>query len=183
MIITITGKPGSGKSTMGKMLAEKYNLNYYSAGDFFRKRAKEKNMTLKEYSILAEKEREHDEATDNWQKELGEKEDNFVIEGRTGHIFIKNSVKIYLDITKEAGAKRIMEEKREDEKAMDFSHALHLWEHRFESEKIRYQNYYNLDIHNQTQYDFVLDTTNLSKEKVFKKLCEFIDGVKRTEKK
>ena len=133
MIITISGKPGSGKSSIAKMIAEKYKLKYYSTGEFFRTRAKEKNLSLKEFSTLAQKEREHDNETDKWQIELGKKEDNFVIEGRLGHKFIEKAVKIYLDVDKETGAERIMNEKRDGEIALDKSHAIHLWEHRIHS--------------------------------------------------
>ena len=33
MIITISGLPGSGKSTIGKMLAKKLGYKFYSMGD------------------------------------------------------------------------------------------------------------------------------------------------------
>jgi len=177
MIITITGKPGSGKSSIAKMIAEKYNLKYYSTGEFFRNRAKEKNLNLKEFSILAQSEREHDNETDKWQTELGKKEDNFVMEGRLGHRFIKKAIKIYLDVSREVGAVRIMDEKREDEVALDKIQAIHLWEHRIASEHERYSKYYDMNLHDNTQYDFVLDTTNLSKQEVFEKLSQFIDKV------
>lgn len=179
MIITISGKPGSGKSSIAKMLAEKYNLKYYSTGDFFRAKAREKNLSLKEFSILAQQERGHDNETDKWQTELGKKEDNFVIEGRLGHKFIEKAIKIYLDVNKEVGALRIMNEKREGEAALDKAHALHLWEHRVASEHERYTNYYNVNVHDHSQYDFVLDTSNLSKQEVFEKVCGFVDGVKK----
>ncbi|MBP3444150.1 MAG: cytidylate kinase family protein, partial [Methanocorpusculaceae archaeon] len=41
MRITISGSPGSGTTTLGKALAEKYGLRYVSAGEFFRACAKE----------------------------------------------------------------------------------------------------------------------------------------------
>jgi CMP/dCMP kinase len=179
MIITITGKPGSGKSTMGKMLAEKFKLKYYSAGDFFRKMAKEKGMSLKEYSTLAQKEKEHDTLTDKWQEDLGKNEDDFVVEGRTSHLFIKKAIKIYLDVDKEEGAERIMKEKRDDEIMLDKKNAIELWEHRVNSEIDRYSRYYNVNIHHPAQYDLFLDTTNLSKEEVFNKLVEFVEKVRK----
>ena len=179
MIITISGKPGSGKSTMARMIAEKYKLKYYSTGDFFRAKAKEKNLSLKEFSTLSEKEREHDNDTDRWQTELGKKEDNFVMEGRLGHKFIEKAIKIYLDVDKETGALRIMNEKREGEMMLDKTHAISLWEHRVASEHERYSNYYDVNIHDHSQYDFVVDTSSLTRQEVFEKICEFVDGVKK----
>jgi CMP/dCMP kinase len=178
MIITISGKPGSGKSSIAKMLALNYKLKHYSTGDYFRQRAKEKNLTFKEYTDLALKEKHHDNETDKWQEEIGKKEDNFIIDGRLSHKFILNAIKIYLDVNREVGAERIMKEKREEEIMLDFKHAIELWEHRVNSEHERYTNYYNTDIHDLTQYDFVIDTSNLSKKEVFEKIVLFVDSRK-----
>lgn len=174
MIITISGKPGSGKSTIAKMLAEKYNLKKYSTGDFFRAKAKEKGLSLKKYSQLAEQAKEHDNETDLWQTELGKKENNFIIDGRLSHKFIPNAIKIFLDVKKEVGSLRIMNEKREEEKAIDEKHALYLWETRADSEQKRFHEYYKIDHHDHSQYDFVLDTSDLTKQEVLEKISEFI---------
>lgn len=48
-IIAIIGAPGSGKSTLGRFLASKYNYKFYSTGDIYREA--EQNGT-KEYLIL-----------------------------------------------------------------------------------------------------------------------------------
>ena len=175
MIITISGKPGSGKSTIAKLLAEKYNLKRYSTGDFFRAKAKERGISLHEYSMLAEQSHEHDKETDSWQAELGKKENNFIIDGRLSHIYIPNAIKIFLDVSKEIGAERVMKEKREGEEAIDKKHALQLWETRIKSEQKRYHEYYKINHHDYSRYDFVLDTSNLTKEEVLEKISEFID--------
>lgn len=44
--ITVSGPIASGTSTTAKMLAEKLNLEYHSAGDFFRKYMAEHNIPL-----------------------------------------------------------------------------------------------------------------------------------------
>ena len=46
MIITISGKPGSGKSTVAKEAAKKLKLKYYCIGDFQRKIARKKSISL-----------------------------------------------------------------------------------------------------------------------------------------
>ena len=46
MIITISGKAGSGKSTVAKELAKQLNLQHFSIGDIMRKMAKEKNISV-----------------------------------------------------------------------------------------------------------------------------------------
>ncbi|MCH9028900.1 MAG: nucleoside monophosphate kinase, partial [Bacteroidetes bacterium] len=66
MIITISGKAGSGKSTVAKELARKLELKHYSIGDLMRQMAKEKNISLTELGKLAEKD-------DSIDKELDKK--------------------------------------------------------------------------------------------------------------
>ena len=41
MIITITGKPCSGKGTVSKEFCKKYNFKYLCTGDMFRELAKQ----------------------------------------------------------------------------------------------------------------------------------------------
>ena len=91
MIITIAGDPGSGKSTIARMLAAKLGLMYYSIGAKRRMMAEEREMTLEELNQLGEKEDFTDREVDEWQKKLGETRDGFIMEGRTSFFFIPNS--------------------------------------------------------------------------------------------
>lgn len=40
MIVTISGESGSGKTTVGKLLADKLNYRFYSGGYFLERRLK-----------------------------------------------------------------------------------------------------------------------------------------------
>ena len=99
MIITISGALGSGKSTVAKILVQKFNLKHYSTGDFMREIAVKRGITLLELSKLAETDKSIDEELDERQIKLGEEEDNFIIDARLGWHFIPNSIKIFLDVT------------------------------------------------------------------------------------
>ena len=52
MIITISGIPGSGKTTVGRMLAEKLGYKFYSIGDLRGKMAMERGMTIDQLNEL-----------------------------------------------------------------------------------------------------------------------------------
>ena len=56
MIITISGKPGSGKSTVAKIIAAKLGLNKYSIGDLRGKMALDRGITIDELNEVGEKE-------------------------------------------------------------------------------------------------------------------------------
>ncbi len=112
MIITISGQAGSGKSTVARMLAKKLGFKHYSMGDLRRKMALKKGITLAELNKLGEKEDFTDKDVDEHQKRLGEKEDNFVIDGRTSFHFIPHSVKVYLKAGIKERAKRVFQDER-----------------------------------------------------------------------
>ena len=110
MIISISGDPGSGKSTIAKMLSEKLGMKRYYMGGILREQAKKRNMTLEDYYALGESDETIDKNLDNYQKKLGETEDNFIIEGRTSFYFIPHSLKIYIAVDEKVGAERIWKE-------------------------------------------------------------------------
>ncbi len=107
MIITISGTPGSGKSTVGKIIAERLKLNHYSTGDLMRTIAKDKGVSLEQLGKIADGDNgEIDRQLDDRQVSLDKNEDNFVIDGRLSFHFIPNSFKIFIDATIEERARR-----------------------------------------------------------------------------
>jgi len=178
MIISISGTPGSGKTTIAKMLAEKLNYKYYYIGGVRREKAKKRGLTLEEYNQLGEKDFSTDLEVDEYQKELGKREDNFVIQGRTSFYFTPHSLKIFLDVKPEEGARRIFNDlKNRHGEAKDFdsvSDVLKSNQERRKSDDLRYKKIYGLDVYDPRHYDFVLDTTNLNAERVFEKVYQFV---------
>lgn len=174
MIVTISGMPGAGKSTIAKLIAKKLNLEHYSGGDYRREIAKQMNISLAELNKLGEKEFWTDKQADDWQKNLGKTKDNFIIDSRLGFHFIPNSIKILLKVSLEEGAKRILEESREHEKFKNLKEAEKFCKERMESDIKRYEQYYNVNLYDENNYDLVIDTTNLQIPEVEKKVLNFI---------
>ena len=54
MIISLTGKPCSGKGTLAKALSEKYDFKVYSVGEIFKEEAKKRGETVKPAEKVAE---------------------------------------------------------------------------------------------------------------------------------
>ncbi len=173
MIISISGAQGSGKSTMAKKLALDLNWPRYYMGELRRNAALKRGMTLAEYNKLGEKDPATDKEVDFYQKELGEKEDNFIIEGRTSWYFIPHSFKIYIDVELKIGSERIWNHLQKDNKRNEDTNLNSLEDvivslkNRLESDRKRYLKYYNIDVHNKNHYDFVIDTSNLNIEEVY----------------
>jgi len=176
MIITISGTPGAGKDTIGKLVAKKLGLKFYCMGDMRRKMAADRGMTIEQLNKLGEKEDWTDKEADNYQAKLGQTEDNFVAVGRTSFHFIPKSKKIFLDVTLEEGARRIINDKssaRDVEKYKDIKEAMQKLKERKESDNKRYMKYYNLNIFDKKHYDLVIDTTNKKPEEVVDLIVNF----------
>ena len=173
MIISLSGAPGSGKSTIAQMLSDKLGWPRYYMGGLRRAAAGKRGLSLAEYNKLGEKDISTDREVDEYQRELGEKEDNFVIEGRTSWYFIPHSWKIYLDVSPEEGAKRIFgslqhkNNRNEDNNLETLADVLASTSERITSDARRYRQYYNIDVYNKNNYDFYLDTSDLTPTQVF----------------
>ena len=88
MIITISGAPGSGKTTVARLLAKKLGYRHYSIGDLRGEIALRKGITIDELNKLGEKDPSSDREVDEYLESLGKKEDNLVIDCRMGFHFI-----------------------------------------------------------------------------------------------
>ena len=115
--ITISGTPGSGKSTVAKILEKKLSLKYVYSGDIFRDMANEHNMSLEEFGKYCEKHKEIDEKLDDHQLEILKK-GKVILEGRiSGWIAYRNNIptfKIWLDADLDTRAKRIVKRENGD---------------------------------------------------------------------
>ncbi len=169
MILSISGAPGSGKTSVAKILASRLNLKFYSMGDFRGKIAQERGMTIDELNALGEQDKSTDSAVDEYQTKLGKTEDNFIAEGRLSWHFIPHSFKIYLACDTHEAARRIFNSKQTETDHGRHDEAMHdsIEEteaginQRIASDALRYQKYYNLDYRDPAHYDLFLDTTHM----------------------
>jgi predicted cytidylate kinase len=183
MIISFSGAQGSGKTTTAKMLAKHLNYPRYYMGGLRREAAKKKGLTLGEYNKLGESDPSTDIEVDEMQKKMGQEQDNFIIEGRTSWYFIPHSIKIYLDVDPDEGARRIYsslkekeeKESRNEDKGLNSVQAVRESnDRRKESDNKRYRKYYDIDVYNPKNYDLYIDTTNLSAEETLKQILDFL---------
>jgi len=172
-IITIAGKPGSGKSVTSKMLAARFGYQHFSSGDLFRAIGKEHGIDdVKEINLAAERgELNVDELVDQRLRDIGKSEDQIVIDSRTAWHWMPQSFKVYLDLDLVTAAERIL--KGIDEFRMSHEHIPNdpdeyalILEERLASETRRYRKLYNVDPYDTSNYDLVVDTKANSVEEV-----------------
>jgi len=168
MIITISGAPGSGKTSVGKIIAERLGVPFYSVGELRGKMAIERGITLDELNRIGEEDPTTDTSVDDYQRELGTKKKDFVIEGRLSWHFIPESFKVYLDCDPHEAARRVFEARRQasegrgDEPTYaSVEDAERVLADRVASDIRRYRTHYGIDYRDPAHYDLVLDTTHV----------------------
>ena len=176
MIISISGLPGAGKSALAKAVADKLKWPCYSMGNLRRATAKEQGLSLAEFNQLGETDPQTDLTVDEYQQKLGQEQDNFVIEGRTSWHFIPQSYKIFLTVDPQVGAQRIWydlqqnNERNEDRDLQSVADVQASNQERIASDTRRYAKYFKIDAYDPANYDFVLETSNLSIEEMVEKV-------------
>ncbi len=161
MIITLSGPPGSGTSTVGKLVAKKLDLKLSSIGEIFRQMAKEKGLSLEEFSSMAEKNSNFDKEVDIRQAEEANK-GKVVLDSRlSGWLVRKADLKIWLKAPLDVRLKRVAQRDKKSEQTAFIEVTL-----REESEKKRYKNYYDIDLDDLSIYDLVIDTSKWDAEQV-----------------
>jgi cytidylate kinase len=161
MKITISGLPGSGTTTVAKLLAERLGYKLISAGDVFRKLAMERGMTLEEFSKYAENNPDIDLYIDKMQRELAEKEDNVIVEGRLSGWMIKNAFKVWIYADPEVRYERIAKRER-----IELSKARAETKRREELEKRRYKKFYSIDLDDISIYHLAINSGYFKPEEI-----------------
>jgi len=183
VVICISGMAGSGKSTVAKMLAERYGLKYYSGGDALKELAAEKGHEPfkrgwweSEEGIRFIKERENDpkfdKAVDKKLMELAQ-QGNVILDSWAMPWLLKKGFKIWLEASLEKRAERIA--KRDN---ITVKEAVEAIKRKEEGTKTIYKKLYGFDLGEDfAPFHLILDTDNLTQEEVFQILCKVIDGV------
>ena len=173
MLLTVSGPPGSGKSTTAAALAEAVDLDHISGGDIFRSLAEERGLSPVEFNELAEEDEQIDRDLDRRLYEIASERDGVLLESRlSGWLAADEAdIKIWLDAPLNIRAERIAErEEKPFETAYEETHR------RERSEARRYREYYNIDIEDRSIYDIVYNTARWSPEGVLGMLTTAVDS-------
>ncbi len=169
-IVTLTGPPGSGKSTAGRLAAGLLGLEYVSAGAIFREEAARRGLDLAAFSRFAEGHAEVDRALDERMLALASPER--LLEGRiTGALLRRRGVPtVYLVVTARAEVRVARLAQRDGLSAAETER---LTRDREASERERYQRYYGIDLTREPA-DLTVDSSDLPPDEVAGRLAEYV---------
>jgi predicted cytidylate kinase len=182
MRITLSGDLGSGKSTVGRRLAERLKLPHYSAGSLFREIGQISNLDALQTNLAAEDNVTIDAAVDNRTRELDRAVDSFIIDSRMAWHFVTGAARVYLSASPETAAKRIAADTtRSTEAYTSHGEALASLERRRESEVRRYKKLYSVDITDPRNYDLIIITDDADVDDIAELIIRFAE--RKTEQK
>jgi cytidylate kinase len=162
VVITFSGLHGAGKSTYAKDIAERFDLRYVSAGDFFRRRAQEMGLTITGLTDLVAGDslidKELDERTRR-EAEVG----SVVLDGQLAGWMAGEfaDIRVYLKASLDARVARMAHRD-----GLSLEEARREMLHREAEERERYKSLYGIDVDDTSIYEVILDTSFLGLESV-----------------
>jgi cytidylate kinase len=168
VLITISGLPGSGKTTVARLVAAALGLEHVYAGDIFRRQAEVAGLSLQEYARRAETDHSIDRRLDAQMRERA-KQGDAVLEGRLAAFMAEQAgvpaLRIFLDAPEAVRAQRIA-----DREGGDARSKLREIQAREESDARRYQEIYRVDYHDRARYDRVIETADRTPDDVAREI-------------
>lgn len=175
-LIAIAGAPGTGTTTLSKILSDRLKMPHVYAGAVFREMAKEHDMSLAEFGAYAEMHPEIDRSVDLRMIAIAQK-GGCILEGRMVAWQCReagvNALKLLLEAPEDVRARRVAtREGREN-----VEEVLRENRHREASEAKRYREIYGVDPNDPRLYDLVLS----SEDKLPARLAEIVERVYKGE--
>ena len=169
-VIAIGGPPGSGKSTAGRLVADRLGLEFRSAGEQFRAEAAGRGMDLETFGRYAEAHPEVDRELDRAMQALARP--GRVLDGRIqGILSRRNGTPVRcIVVTADADERIRRVAQRDGQSVADATERVRARE---ASERVRYEKFYGIDLDREPA-DLTIDSTHLSPPGVAAAIVEFV---------
>ena len=171
-IITLSGKPGSGKSSTADRVAELLGYTRYSAGDLVRSLIRKQGMTLDEFNNMALHKHQLDHDIDEELRKLRDQKD-IVIDSRLGFYWIPESFKVYLDLDIDVATARIFKDavnndlrEGDSQVGSTIDEVQRSVQGRLENEKQRFKTLYGVNPYSNANFDLIINTSRHSPQTV-----------------
>lgn len=170
MLVTISGEPGSGKTTVATMLADRLGVPHVYAGDLYRREAKRRGLSLEEFNRLCESDHSVDRQLDQ-DMSARARAGRCILEGRlAGHLAAQDgldALKVWVTASDEVRARRVAQREHGDWRQVEKENR-----ERHASDARRYREIYGFDLADTEVYDLVLHSDDLTPEQLVDELVE-----------
>lgn len=165
-IITLAGDLASGKGTVSALLSKELNYEIYKNGDYVRKLAKEKGLSITSYNEYLKDHPEIDREIEHSAAKYAENHQNLIVDARLGWYAIPDSFKVYMKVDIDVATKRAFEDKNRKETESFESFEEHKQDiiRRYKLENERFYELYGVRKDDMSNYDLVVDTSNITPE-------------------
>ena len=167
VMVTISGPPGSGTSTLVGKIAQAFGWNSLNGGDVFRTEASRRGISVEDLSAVAKGDLDVDRALDVLLQELMSGEDSpEIIESRLSgwwaHKMGIDCLRVWVAVSEEERAHRI-----QNREGGDFEDCLKRSRQRQRDDMERYRILYGIDLDDLSPYNLVIDADEKDEDEVF----------------
>lgn len=178
-LVTLSGPPAAGTSTLADRLADEFGLEVLNGGDVFRSMADERGVALSEFATLAEDDPDIDRELDDRLEGVIDAHvaarrkpdgNGLLVESRLAgwHSDGRADLSVWLDAPLETRVRRL------DDRAETSAEL----RERERSDAERYREYYGIDISDLSVYDLVVDTGTLSEDGMVRTVTAALEDVR-----
>lgn len=167
-IISLAGDLAAGKGTVSKILIKDLDYGIYRNGEYARKLARDMGLDITSFNAYLVDHPEIDLQIEKSASEYAKDHDNFIIDARLGWYAVPESFKVYLRVDIDVAAQRAFNDlnRKSSESFATVEEQKADMQKRFEMENERYWNLYHVRKEDMSNYDLVVDTTNMTPEEV-----------------
>ncbi len=176
MLISITGRLGSGKSTVCGIMKERYGFEIFSTGAIQREFARSKGISTLELNKRMKENPELDDEIDNTVTRVSRehKGEKLIFDSRMAWHFAEDTFKIFLTIDPMEAANRVFYHRSSaEENYTDVNDACEKLVERSIVERKRFIEIYGVDYYDFNNYNLVVDTTCKTPDEVVSVIMEY----------
>ncbi len=173
-IITIAGDHASGQGTLANNLNKKLGYEIYRNGQYARKIAKEMGMDIVKFQQYLNEHEELDRQIEKSASEYAASHDNLVIDAKLGWYAVPESFKVYLKVDIDVASKRVFNDvsRKDSENFETIEETRQKIIYRHNEENTRWFKTYGVNRDDMSNYDLVIDTTDITPDVVCDKVIE-----------
>ncbi|HJM13789.1 MAG TPA: cytidylate kinase family protein [Candidatus Thalassarchaeaceae archaeon] len=167
LMVTVSGPPGSGTSTLVSKISLSRGWNSMNGGDVFREEATRRGLTVEELSAKAKDDLDIDRRLDSMlQERMKSNNSPEIVESRlSGWWALKNNLeclRVWIAVSNDERARRI-----QTREGGSMTQSLQKSKQRQSDDKGRYLELYEIDLDDLSPYNLVIDADDKDEDEVF----------------